>query len=90
MPIHDQNVRDDSERDRNAIPGSQHISLHRLPVRCGQAPPGQVWVHCGSGYRAGIAASMLDDDTRQIVNIDDAFTAAETLGLARPRQSHPE
>jgi len=60
------------------------------PYAAARSPPGQVWVHCGSGYRAGIAASMLDDDTRQIVNIDDAFTAAETLGLARPRQSHPE
>lgn len=62
--IHILAVRDDSERDRSAIPGSQRISLHRPPERCSQVPTGQVWVHCGSGYRAGIAASMFDDDTR--------------------------
>ena len=82
--IHILDVRADEERDRGAIPGSQHISLHRLLGRCGQVPTGPVWVHCGSGYRAGIAASMLEDDTRQIVHVNDAFTTAETLGLTRP------
>ena len=44
-------------------------------------PTGEVWVHCGSGYRASIAASMLDRSDRTVVLVDDTFDQAEKLGL---------
>jgi len=32
-----------------------------------------VWVHCRSGYRASIAASVLAAAGRQVVAVDDDF-----------------
>jgi rhodanese-related sulfurtransferase len=39
-----------------------------------------VWVHCGSGYRAAAAASLLEQAHRAAVVIDDSFDAAEQAG----------
>ena len=52
------------------------------PDRLDEVPAGEVWVHCGSGYRASIAASMLDRDDRTVVLVDDMFGQAAKLGLA--------
>ena len=41
-------------------------------------PDAQVWVHCASGYRASIAASLLDRSGRTVVAIDDEWAAAAT------------
>ena len=38
-------------------------------------------MHCAAGYRASIAASMLDAVGRTIVAIDDSFDNAEKVGL---------
>jgi hypothetical protein len=38
-------------------------------------------VHCGSGYRASIAASVLDRARMAVVLIDDAFANAGVQGL---------
>jgi rhodanese-related sulfurtransferase len=40
-----------------------------------------VWVHCGSGYRAAAAASLLQRSGRQVVHIDDAYATAADAGL---------
>ena len=52
-------VRRDDERANGFIPGSAHIPLHSLLQRLGDIPAGRLWVHCGSGFRASIAASLL-------------------------------
>ena len=40
--------------------GALHIPLHELPGRLADLPAGDpVWVHCQGGYRAGVAASLL-------------------------------
>jgi len=39
-------------------------------------------VHCQSGYRASVAASLLDAASREVVLIDDDFACAERSGLA--------
>ena len=44
-------------------------------------PPGELWVHCASGYRASIAASLLDRAGRDVVFIDDSFDSAVEAGL---------
>jgi rhodanese-related sulfurtransferase len=40
-----------------------------------------LWVHCASGYRASIAASLLDRAGRDVVLIDDSFDDAVAAGL---------
>ena len=44
-------------------------------------PAGEVWVHCAGGYRASVAASVLDAAGRTLVAIDDSFDNAEKVGL---------
>ena len=75
-------VRRRSEWDAARIGAAVHIPLHDLPGRLGEIGPGQVWVHCQSGYRASIAAGMLDAAGRDVVLIDDDFSSAEKAGLA--------
>ena len=82
--VHVLDTRRDDERAKSAIPASQHIPLHELPNRLDEVSADEVWVHCGSGYRAAVAASFLDDGTRRLVHIDDTYDHAEQLGLASP------
>jgi rhodanese-related sulfurtransferase len=44
-------------------------------------PPGEVWVHCASGFRASIGASILDRAGRSVVHVDDDWPRAAELGL---------
>ncbi len=46
--------------DASHIAGAVHIPIHQLPARLGEVPEGEVWVHCQAGYRASVAASVLD------------------------------
>jgi hydroxyacylglutathione hydrolase len=70
-------VRRDDEREAGHIGGSTHIPLQSLIDRIGDVPEGVLWVHCASGYRASIAASLLDRAGRQVVLVDDDFDNAE-------------
>ncbi|MBT3167377.1 MBL fold metallo-hydrolase [Streptomyces sp. Vc74B-19] len=74
-------VRRASERAHGFVDGSVHIPVHALPGRLHDVPDGQVWVHCGSGMRAAVAASLLDAAGRDVVAVDDAFDAADRAGL---------
>lgn len=38
-------------------------------------------MHCGSGYRAGVASSVLDRAGRDAVHVDAAFDEAADAGL---------
>jgi hydroxyacylglutathione hydrolase len=62
------------------LPGAVHIPLHDLPQRLDDVPAGEVWVHCGSGYRASIAASLLQAVGRRVVHVDDDFARAVEQG----------
>ena len=44
-----------------------------------------MWVYCGSGYRASIAASILDRPGRQVVLINDDYDNAGAAGLQDER-----
>jgi len=74
-------VRRTDEHDKAAIAGAVNIPLHELWHRLGDVPSGEVWVHCAGGYRASVAASMLDAADRKLVAIDDTFDNAEKVGL---------
>lgn len=74
-------VRRTDEFDESHIPGAVNIPLHDLAERLGELPDGRIWVHCVSGYRAAVAASILDRGERPVVLIDDNYSRATELGL---------
>ncbi len=61
---------------------STHIPLHSLLQRIDEVPDGQLWVHCASGYRASITASLLDRAGYHVVLVDDDYATAVKRGLA--------
>jgi len=77
-------VRRVGEWESARIDGAVHIPLHELEARMDEVPAGEVWVHCAGGYRASVAASLLDAAGRDVVLISDHFVVAERNGLAGP------
>jgi len=67
-------VRRDDERASGHLPGSVHVPLHSLLERLDEIPHAPLWVHCASGFRASIAASLLDRAGHDVVLIDDEYT----------------
>ena len=78
-------ARRNDERADGGVRGSLHIPIHQLRIRMQEIPDGDVWVYCGSGYRASIAASLLARAGRRPVLIDGAYgdpdTGAAAVGL---------
>jgi glyoxylase-like metal-dependent hydrolase (beta-lactamase superfamily II)/rhodanese-related sulfurtransferase len=75
-------VRLAGERADSHVDGSFHVPLAELLHRMGDLPETPLAVHCASGYRAGIAASLLDRAGRDVVLIDDLFERAADSGRA--------
>jgi hydroxyacylglutathione hydrolase len=74
-------VRRPDEWRAGHLAGAVHIPFWELEQRAGEVPPGEVWVHCASGFRAAIGASLLDRAGRQVVHIDDDWDRAAEAGL---------
>ncbi|MGA5301685.1 MBL fold metallo-hydrolase [Nucisporomicrobium flavum] len=74
-------VRMGNEWRSGHVDGAVHIPLPDLPARLADVPAGTVWVHCGSGYRAAAATSLLQRAGREVVHIDDAYAEAAGAGL---------
>jgi hydroxyacylglutathione hydrolase len=83
-------ARRDDERAAGGVPGSIHIPIHELADRVDEVPDGETWVYCGSGYRASIAASILDRSGRDLVLVDDSYTHAADAGLHTEQPEHTE
>jgi len=80
--LHVLDVRRHDERATGGIAGSIHIPIHELERRIDEVPTdGEVWVHCASGYRAAVAASLLDRAGRNPVLVDDSDARLEELGF---------
>jgi hydroxyacylglutathione hydrolase len=79
--LHVLDVRRDTEWNSSHIEGARHVPLHDLPGRVSELPDGPLWVHCAGGFRASIAASILDAAGKQVIAIDDGFDTAEQAGL---------
>ncbi|GIM88148.1 MBL fold metallo-hydrolase [Salinispora arenicola] len=75
-------VRMTNEWTAGHIDGAVHIPLPDLARRLADVPAGAVWVHCGSGYRATAAGSLLANADRDVVVIDDQFSEAGAAGVA--------
>jgi glyoxylase-like metal-dependent hydrolase (beta-lactamase superfamily II)/rhodanese-related sulfurtransferase len=74
-------VRTNNEYRASHIGDAVHIPLYDLPHRVETVPPGAVWVHCGSGYRAAAAASVLEGAGRTVVLVDDDYSAVGNTDL---------
>ena len=57
-------VRTETEWRAKRIDGSVSIPLNRLAERSSEIPAGVAVVHCASGYRSSVAASLLARDGR--------------------------
>ena len=66
-------VRRVSEHAAGRVDGAVNIPIHELLGRLDEIPSGEVWVHCASGYRASIAASVLAARGVPVVAVDDSF-----------------
>jgi rhodanese-related sulfurtransferase len=70
-------VRRDDEWADGHLDGAMHIPLDQLEDRMDEVPAEPtVWVHCASGFRASIAASLCDRAGRTIVAIHDDWDNA--------------
>lgn len=74
-------VRRDEERAEGHIAGSLHVPIHDLLGRLDELPETTLWVHCASGFRASIAASIIDRSGRDVVLVDDDYDRAAPAGL---------
>ncbi len=79
-------VRRDDEYADGHVRDAVHIPLDQLVARVGELPAGRLWVHCASGFRASIAASLLDRAGRDVVHVDDDFENAAAAGLSIERE----
>jgi len=81
-------VRRDDERAAGHLAGTAHIPLHRLAGRLDEVPQDRpVWVHCAIGYRAAIAASLLERAGHDVVLIDEDFAKASAEADVGPREN---
>ncbi len=64
------------------VHGAVHLPLHELVGRIDELPARTLWVHCGSGYRAGVAASILQRAGFDVVHIDADWSDAGEAGVA--------
>ncbi|SDP71751.1 Glyoxylase, beta-lactamase superfamily II [Arthrobacter sp. ok909] len=75
-------VRRADEFAASRVVGAVNIPLHELLLHLEDVPAGKLWVHCTSGYRAGVAASLLQRAGRDVVHIDARFADAGPAGIA--------
>lgn len=77
-------VRQSHEFGNGHVRDAVNIALHELPERLGElAEDRDLWIHCASGYRASIAAALLDRHQRRVVLIDDDYDNAEKLNITQ-------
>lgn len=78
-------VRQRAEFEADHLPDALHLPIQDVPRLGPTLPSGELWVHCRSGYRAGIAASVLQRQGRSVVHIDDDWSRVEQLRLPTVR-----
>jgi glyoxylase-like metal-dependent hydrolase (beta-lactamase superfamily II)/rhodanese-related sulfurtransferase len=88
-----------TEWNEGHVKGARHIPLHELPSRVEEVVAwsraaehagrdARVWVSCGSGFRAAVAASLLERAGVPVVHIDDDWTNAVLAGLPLSTEAH--
>jgi glyoxylase-like metal-dependent hydrolase (beta-lactamase superfamily II)/rhodanese-related sulfurtransferase len=78
-------IRRDDEWGTGHLAGARHLALPDLSDRLDEvralAANGPVWVHCAQGFRAAIAASVLDARGVPVVLVNDSLASAAAAGL---------
>jgi len=77
-------TRDEHEWVAGHVPGAVHIYVPDVPHRADEIPrDAPVAVHCASGYRAGIAASLLEQaGLKRIIHVNGEYSDWDRLHLA--------
>jgi hydroxyacylglutathione hydrolase len=77
-------ARDEHEWSSGHVPGSVHMYVPDIPHRAVEIPTeAPVAVHCASGYRAGIAASLLEQaGLKRIIHVNGEYSDWDRLHLA--------
>lgn len=76
-------VRTTSEFQRGHIEGSRSFPYTRMKSRLGELPKNRkLFIHCGSGRRAGLAASFLACEGFQSIHVDGVCRECEKIALA--------
>ena len=80
-------VRDEHEWVGGHVPGAIHMYVPDVPGRADEVPhDAPVAVHCASGYRAGIAASLLEQaGLKRIIHVNGEYSDWDRLHLAESR-----
>ena len=80
-------VRDEHEWVLGHVPGALHMYVPDVTARAGEIPhDAPVAVHCASGYRAGIAASLLEQaGLKRIIHVNGEYSDWDRLHLAESR-----
>jgi hydroxyacylglutathione hydrolase len=85
-------VRSEPEWAAGHVRGAMHFALPDLAETLDPSPRtagiptqswarGEVWVYCGGGFRAAVAASLLSAAGVRVTLVDEPFGAAEAAGL---------
>jgi NADPH-dependent 2,4-dienoyl-CoA reductase/sulfur reductase-like enzyme/rhodanese-related sulfurtransferase len=73
-------VRDESEFQREHIPGAVNIPLHQLRMRLDQIPRDRsIWVYCGVGQRSYYAYRILDQNGFPVFNLSGGFLTYQNI-----------
>ncbi len=77
-------ARDEHEWAAGHVPGAVHMYVPDIPHRVAEIPrEAPVAVHCASGYRAGIAASLLEQaGLQRIIHVNGQYSDWDRLHLA--------
>jgi glyoxylase-like metal-dependent hydrolase (beta-lactamase superfamily II)/rhodanese-related sulfurtransferase len=76
-PVEILDVRSDREWWSGHLPAARHLRLPELSDAIADLPDVEFWIHCRSGFRAAIGASLLAAAGREVVLIDDAIDHAQ-------------
>jgi rhodanese-related sulfurtransferase len=77
-------ARDENEWVAGHVPGAVHMYVPDVPHHADEIPrEAPVAVHCASGYRAGIAASLLEQaGLKRIIHVNGQYSDWDRLHLA--------
>lgn len=74
-------VRRPDEFEASHVVGALNVPVYELQGRITELPDARIWVHCATGYRASVAASLLDRAGREVVLINAKFRDAAGAGI---------